>query len=307
MTAYISCHRIVKVYRVGGHELVALRGIDFEMEEGEFVAIIGPSGAGKSSLLNLLGGLDTPTAGGLMVGGRNLLELKGRALADYRLHRVGFLWQSVSRNLLAHRSAVRNVALPMMLAGVPFWRRGRQARDLLEAVGLGDHLHKKPEALSGGQQQRVGIAVALANNPPLLLADEPTGALDRASGVQVLDLLASLRQRYGLTILMVTHDLAIARYADRVLTLRDGALGQDLSHADEEAPALDDSGRIRLPDAVRAQLGDARHIAVEIRPEGVLLRPETDADEDAGFGDLVPQDVPPQRTRRFRLPRRVRS
>jgi ABC-type lipoprotein export system ATPase subunit len=305
MSAYIRCHRIVKVYRVGGHELVALRGIDFEMEKGEFVAIIGPSGAGKSSLLNLLGGLDTPTAGQLIVDGQNLLELKGRALADYRLHRVGFLWQQVNRNLLAHRSAQRNVALPMALAGVPFWRRGRQARELLEAVGLSDHMHKKPEALSGGQQQRVGIAVALANNPPLLLADEPTGALDRKSGVQVLDLLATLRERYGLTVLMVTHDLEMAHYADRVLTLRDGALGQDLSHADEEAPSLDDAGRIRLPDAVRAQLADAPHFSIEIRPEGVLLRPETAADEDAGFGELhVVQDAPPERKRRFSLLRR---
>jgi ABC-type lipoprotein export system ATPase subunit len=303
--SYISCHRIVKVYRVGGHELVALRGIDFEMEKGEFVAIIGPSGAGKSSLLNLLGGLDTPTAGQLIVDGQNLLELKGRALADYRLHRVGFVWQSVSRNLLAHRNAIRNVALPMTLAGVPFWRRGRQARELLEAVGLKEHIHKKPEALSGGQQQRVAIAVALANNPPLLLADEPTGALDRKSGVQVLDLLANLRQRYGLTVLMVTHDLEIANYADRVLTLRDGALGQDLSNVtDEEAPMLDEGGRIRLPDAVRAQLAEAPRISVEIRPEGVLLRPETENDEDAGFGDLVPQDAPPEKGGRFRLFRR---
>jgi ABC-type lipoprotein export system ATPase subunit len=278
------------------------------MEKGEFVAIIGPSGAGKSSLLNLLGGLDTPTAGRLIVDGQNLLELKGRAVADYRLHRVGFVWQSVSRNLLPHRNAVRNVALPMTLAGVPFWRRGKQSRELLEAVGLKEHMHKKPEALSGGQQQRVAIAVALANHPPLLLADEPTGALDRKSGVQVLDLLANLRQRYGLTVLMVTHDLEIAHYADRVLTLRDGALGQDLSSiTDEEAPALDDSGRIRLPDAVRAQLGEAPRISVEIRPEGVLLRPETDADEDAGFGDLVPQDAPPEKGSRFRLFRRRKA
>ena len=304
MSAYISCHRVVKVYRIGGHELVALRGIDFEMDKGEFVAIIGPSGAGKSSLLNLLGGLDTPTAGQLMVDGQNLLELKGRALADYRLHRVGFVWQQVNRNLLSHRSAIRNVALPMTLAGVPFWKRGKQARELLEAVGLKDHMHKKPEALSGGQGQRVAIAVALANNPPLLLADEPTGALDRKTGVQVLDLLANLRQRYGLTVLMVTHDLEIAHYADRVLTLRDGALGQDLSHADEETPVVDESGRIRLPDAVRAQLAEAPHFSIEIRPEGVLLRPETESDEDAGFGDLVPQDAAPEQKRRLHLFRR---
>ena len=306
--AYITCQRVVKVYRVGGHELVALRGIDFTMAEGEFVAIIGPSGAGKSSLLNLLGGLDMPTAGQLTVGGQSLLELKGHALADYRLHRVGFVWQQVNRNLLAHRSALHNVTLPMALAGVPFWKRAQQARELLEAVGLGEHLHKHPGALSGGQQQRVAIAVALANHPPLLLADEPTGALDRKSGVQVLDLLAELRGRYGLTVLMVTHDLEIAHYADRVLTLRDGALGQDLAHVDgseEQALVFDDVGRIRLPEAARAQLASPQ-IAVEIRPEGVLLRTEASGDEDAGFGDVV-QDAPPERKRRFRLFRRTKA
>src|SRR5215207_8793831 len=123
MTPYITCSRIVKVYRVGDHELVALRGIDFEMERGEMVVIIGPSGAGKSSLLNLLGGLDVPTAGKLIVDGQNLLDLKGRALASYRLRRVGFVWQQVERNLLSYRSALRNVTLPMMLAGVPLWQR----------------------------------------------------------------------------------------------------------------------------------------------------------------------------------------
>lgn len=307
-STYITCQRVVKVYRVGGHELVALRGIDFTMWQGEFVAIIGPSGAGKSSLLNLLGGLDTPTAGQLTVSAQNLLELKGNALADYRLHRVGFVWQQVNRNLLAHRSALHNVTLPMALAGVPFWKREAQARELLKAVGLGDHLHKHPGALSGGQQQRVAIAVALANHPPLLLADEPTGALDRKTGVQVLDLLADLRGRYGLTVLMVTHDLEIAHYADRVLTLRDGALGQDLAHVDgtdEQVLAFDDAGRIRLPDAARAQL-DSPQISVEIRPEGVLLRSEAAGDEDAGFSDTA-QDAPPEQKRRLRLFRRGKA
>lgn len=306
MAAFISCKRIVKVYRVGSHELVALRGIDFEMERGEMVAIIGPSGAGKSSLLNLLGGLDRPTAGELILDDLNLLELKGRALADYRLNRVGFLWQQVEQNLLPHRSALRNVTLPMMLAGMPPGKRLAQARDLLEAVGLSDHVAKRPAHLSGGQQQRVALAVALANHPPLLLADEPTGALDRASAIQVMDLLRDLRGRYGLTVLTATHDLKTAAYADRVLTLRDGALGQDLSHADE-SPTLDTSGRIQLPDAVRSQLAEAPRITVEIRPEGVLLRPETDADDtQSAFNDVLLQDAPPERRRWFRRKTRVK-
>ena len=310
MTAWISCKRIVKAYQVSGHEIVALRGIDFEMEKGEMVTIIGPSGAGKSSLLNLLGGLDKPTAGQLMVDDLNLLELKGRTLANYRLNQVGFLWQQIGRNLFTHRSALRNVTLPMMLAGVPIWQRTKRAKELLTAVGLDDQMHKRPAALSGGQQQRVALAVALANNPPLLLADEPTGALDRTSARQVMDLINDLRQRYDLTVLMVTHDLEVARYADRVLTLRDGALGQDIAHPEDEMPRLDDHGSIRLPEAVRHQLEHAPRIAIEIRPEGVLLRPEIDAEDDTGafLQDMLPQDAPPDEGRgRWRLFRRRKN
>jgi ABC-type lipoprotein export system ATPase subunit len=309
MTPFVDCKQIVKVYKIDSHEIVALKGIEFEMERGESVAIIGPSGAGKSSLLNLLGGLDTPTAGQLLVDGLNLLELKGRALAEYRLKRVGFLWQQVERNLLPHRSALRNVTLPMMLAGMPFWKRTKQARELLEAVGLTDHAHKRPGTLSGGQQQRTAIAVALANHPPLLLADEPTGALDRSSAAQVMELLNDLRQRYGLTLLMVTHDLDIAAHADRVLTLRDGALGQDLSGLGDDSPKLDESGRIQLPDAVRAQLSAASQISVEIRPEGVLLRPEMEETDDtqALLQEMLPQDAPPERRSLFRRKKKVKA
>jgi ABC-type lipoprotein export system ATPase subunit len=309
MNAFVECKRIVKAYRVADHELVALRGIDFEMARGEMVAIIGPSGAGKSSLLNLLGGLDRPTAGQLIVDGQNLLELKPRQLADYRLRRVGFLWQQINRNLFTHRSALRNTTLPMMLAGVSPWERGQRARDLLNAVGLADQMHKRPAALSGGQQQRVAIAVALANHPPLLLADEPTGALDRDSSAQVMALLGDLRARFELTILMVTHDMEIAAHADRVLTLRDGALGQDISHPEDEAPVLDPQGQIRLPQAVRSHLAEAPRIAVEIRPEGVLLRPEAGEDDDMAIAvsDMLPQDAPPERRRRRFWPFRRRK
>jgi ABC-type lipoprotein export system ATPase subunit len=292
---FIACKQIVRAYKVDNHEIVALRGIDFTMEKGEMVAIIGPSGAGKSSLLNLLGGLDKPTAGQLVMDGQSLLELKGRALAHYRLERVGFVWQEVDKNLLFHRSALGNVTLPMMLAGVSPFTRRKQARELLDAVGLLEHINKKPSQLSGGQQQRVAIAVALANRPQLLLADEPTGALDGKTAVAVMDLLMDLRERYGLTVLMVTHDMKMAQYADRVLTLRDGALGQDMS--EQTPPHLDDDGRIQLPQNVRATLKEAPHIAVEIRPEGVLLRPEQEDDDhtDALLSDMLPQDAAPER------------
>lgn len=304
----IVCRRVVKVYRVGDHELVALRGVDFEMAKGELVAIIGPSGAGKSSLLNLIGALDTPTAGSVVVDGLNLLDLSRRKLADYRLRRVGFIWQQINKNLLSSRTALQNVALPMMLAGVSPLERVRRAKELLEAVGLSDHLHKRPAMLSGGQGQRVALAVALANRPPLLLADEPTGALDRTSAAQIMSLIADLRRQYGLTVLMVTHDMEIAAHADRVLTLRDGALGQDVT--DDDAPALDDGGRIKLPDQARAYLSDAARIALEIRPDGVLLRPEAD-DEHGAMGDVaggLHQDAPPKsQGRRLRLPFRRKT
>ena len=289
---YINCKNVVRAYTVSDHEIVALRGIDFTMQRGEMVAIVGPSGAGKSSLLNLLGGLDKPTAGQLSIGGLNLLELRGRALADYRLKQVGFVWQQVGRNLLPNRSALRNVTLPMVLAGVGIRERTRRAKELLDAVGMDGHTQKRPAQLSGGQQQRVAIAVALANQPQLLLADEPTGALDRKSAEQVMELLTDLRERYGITILMVTHDMEIASFADRTLTLRDGALGQDLTQAASEAPpALDEEGRIQLPEAVRAHLDEAARIAVEIRPEGVLLRPEMETEDDTGalLQDMLPQ------------------
>ena len=289
---FITCKNVVQAFTVGDHEIVALRGIDFTMAKGEMVAIVGPSGAGKSSLLNLLGGLATPTAGRLNVGDTNLIDLKGGKLAEYRLRRVGFVWQNVSRNLLPHRSALRNVTLPMMMAGVGWRQRRRRARDLLDAVGMTEHSHKRPAQLSGGQQQRIAIAVALANDPDLLLADEPTGALDHHSAVQVMELIAELRERYGLTILMVTHDMQMAAFADRTLTLRDGALGQDLSHQAENQASLspDAEGRITLPGAVPSPLDEAAGIASEIRPEGVLLRPEQEdvLDTEAVLQDMLP-------------------
>lgn len=299
---YVTCKQVVKAYKVSGHEIVALRGIDFTMRKGEIVAIIGPSGAGKSSLMNLLGGLDRPTAGQLMVDGQNLLELRGRRLADYRLRKVGFVWQQVERNLLPHRNAAHNVMLPMMLAGVGYFKRRKRARQLLETVGLKEHIRKRLGQLSGGQQQRVAIAVALANNPQLLLADEPTGALDRESAERVMDLIVQLRDDYQLTILMVTHDMEIAAYADRILTLRDGALGQDLTNFTEEqrGPTLDEQGRIQLPEIALEHLMTAPNMTVEIRPEGVLLRPEQADEADTSFSDFFPQDAPPRRRRLFR-------
>src|SRR5258708_2974161 len=251
---FVECRRLVKAYKIESHEVVALKGVDFDMEQGEMVAIIGPSGAGKSSLLNLLGGLDTPTAGSLKGDGLDLLSPKGKALADYRLNRVGFLWQNVERNLLPHRSALRNITLPMLLAGVSPWERKRRAMELLDAVGVADQARKLPSSMSGGQQQRVGIGVALANNPHLMLLDEPTGALDRKSARQVMALLQDLRSRLNLTVLMVTHDLDMAGFAGRGPTPRAGALGQKPTHGSDEKPLLDEAGPNQTPPTARPPL-----------------------------------------------------
>ena len=299
MSIFVQCHQLVKAFQVGGHEIVALRGIDFEMEQGEMVAIIGPSGAGKSTLLDLLGGIDRPTAGELIVGGQNLLKMKERQLAAYRLRRVGFVWQEMERNLMPHRSPLTNVTLPLMLEGVPMWQRRRYARELLNRVGMCEQAHQHLLRLSGGQQQRVAVAVALANDPDLILADEPTGSLDRANAVQVMQLITEMRERYGLTVLMVTHDMEVAHFADRVLTLRDGALGQDLSNSGEAHLVVDEDGRLSLPKTLQAQLATADNIAVEVRPEGILLRPESDSSEmldpSTLAHDRLPQDAPPPR------------
>lgn len=292
---FVICKQIVKAYTVSDHEIVALRGIDFEMQRGEMVAIIGPSGAGKSSLMNLLGGLDTPTAGQLAVSGQNLLDMKPKVLADYRLRQVGFVWQQVDRNLFPHRTALQNVMLPMTLARMSRGERHQRALELLASVGIADRAHHYPTELSGGQQQRVAIAVALANQPSLLLADEPTGALDSQTAAQVMDLLMDLRQQFNLTVLMVTHDLKMAKYADRVLTLRDGALGQEMGESHESAPQVEADGRLQLPEQVRTHLANADRIAIEVRPEGVLIRPEMDEadDTEALLTGMIPEDAPP--------------
>ncbi len=302
MASFIECRQVVKAYRIDKREIVALRGIDFTMEKQEMVTIIGPSGAGKSSLLNLLGGLDKPTAGQLHVDGLDLLSLRGAALSNYRLNEVGFLWQATGRNLLQGRSAIRNVTLPMMLAGAEPWKRVPRAKELLEAVGLKDHMYKRPSQLSGGQQQRVAMAVALANQPKLLLADEPTGALDAKAARAMVELLQELREKYGLTILMVTHDPEMAKKADRILTLRDGALGQNITDHAVESPKMDVEGRIQLPESARAQLTGVSRVAVEIRPEGILLRPETDVAPDTtgqqALLDTLPADAGPDSGKR---------
>ncbi len=219
--AYFSMRDIVKQYRMGDEVQTVLKYVNLDLEEGEFLSILGPSGSGKSTMMNIIGCLDTPTSGDYILRGRKIGEQDQHQLAQIRCHEIGFIFQSFQ--LLQRMDAMKNVELPLIYAGVPAKLRERRAKEMLERVGLHDKLHHFPNQLSGGQQQRVAIARALAGNPRLLLADEPTGALDQETGKQVLSLFREINSE-GRTVIMITHDLNIANFARRIVHILDGVL-----------------------------------------------------------------------------------
>ena len=212
---------VSKKYRQGELEVPALSHVNFEMEEGEYTAVMGPSGSGKSTLMNLIGCLDQATEGEIYLDGRLVSRCSDDEMAEIRLNKIGFIFQSFQ--LLPYESALENVALPLTYAGVPRYERLRRAEELLRKLGLSDRTGFLPNQLSGGQKQRVAIARAMINHPKILLADEPTGALDSASGVQIMELFRELNGE-GVTILMITHDAAIAQHAEKIAMIRDGVL-----------------------------------------------------------------------------------
>ncbi|MEA4997961.1 MAG: ABC transporter ATP-binding protein [Candidatus Limiplasma sp.] len=212
---------IVKRYQMGDELQTVLRGVNLTVQEGEFLSVLGPSGSGKSTLMNIIGCLDTPTEGEYILRGREIAKQDAKALARIRNQEIGFVFQSFQ--LLPRLSALRNVELPLIYAGMDEHKRLQRAEEMLTRVGLSDKLGNRPNQLSGGQQQRVAIARALATNPSILLADEPTGALDQTTGKQVMNLFEEIN-REGRTIIMITHDLSIARYGHRIVHILDGAL-----------------------------------------------------------------------------------
>jgi len=221
-TPIILMQQVHKRYSIGGIEIHALRGVDLSIQRGEFVAIMGPSGSGKSTLMNVIGCLDPPDTGIYHLNDADVTALGGDALARVRNRTVGFVFQSF--NLLARTSALENVEMPLIYAGVDKRERRQRATVLLKKFGLADRLYHQPSQLSGGQQQRVAIARALVNSPAILLADEPTGNLDTASGEEVMDILEDLNRHEGATVIVITHEHEVAARAHRVLTLRDGML-----------------------------------------------------------------------------------
>lgn len=275
----IECDSLVKIYKTKDIEVLALQGLDLTVKRGELMAIIGNSGSGKSTFLNMIGGLDRPSAGKLYVDGKNLFQMTEEELVDYKRGIVGFVWQNNARNLLPYLTAWENVMTPMLFSKGEEGRKTesekkKRALELLSLVGLGHRSNNKLSQLSGGEQQRVAIAIALANNPKLLLADEPTGAVDRATANDILDMFRRLNEELGLTIVIVTHDKELAKKVNRVVSIRDGKTSSErimkddyrekLEHMDinwreeetqEEYAVLDRAGRVQIPSELLQELG----------------------------------------------------
>ena len=283
-SAYIDCNGLFKIYKAADLEVVALRGLELNVAAGEIIAIVGASGSGKSTLLNILAGYDAPSAGTIRVGDYDLLQMTNKEVVEYRRHEVGFIWQETSRNLFPYLTALENVELPMVISGASGPDRRERAQELLNVVGLGDRSRHKPAQLSGGEQQRVAIAVGLSNQPPLLLADEPTGELDDKTGKEVLELLNKVNQDIGTTIIIVTHDPAIATSVGRAVAIKDGKtstettrevsferkLGGDTSDT-EEFLLIDSGGSVQIPRDILDELNIGRRVRVDMKDGRVTL------------------------------------
>lgn len=235
----VICESLVKIYKTGEVEVIALRDLNLRVDKGELRTIVGPSGSGKTTLINIIGGIDRPNAGRVYVDGQDITKFSEKQLLNYRRKHVGIVFQFF--NLIPTLTALENVELPMVLADVPREKRKKRAVELLELVGLKDRMHHRPDQLSGGEQQRVAIAAALANDPPLILADEPTGELDTVTGKQIAELFRRLRDELSKTIIIVTHDVSIARISDRISRILDGKIIATITPAEleiaEVAPA----------------------------------------------------------------------
>jgi ABC-type lipoprotein export system ATPase subunit len=293
--AEIICDNLVRVYKVAELEVIALQGLDLLVEQGEIIAIVGASGSGKSTLMGILGGLDTPTAGRAWVAGHDLARMGRRERTTYRRRVVGFVWQQTSRNLLPYLNARQNVELPMVLDGRA--ERRRRALELLELVGLAGRAEDPPEQLSGGEQQRVAIAVALANEPRVLLADEPTGELDSATSADVFELLRRINAEVGTTIVIVTHDPLAGLHVQRTVAIRDGRTSTETVHrreqtdegdhrvVAEEFAVLDRAGRLQLPRSHVEALHLKRRVRLRLEEDHIGVWPDS---SDPGNGRDTP-------------------
>jgi ABC-type lipoprotein export system ATPase subunit len=284
--ALVVCDRLVRIYAVDGIEVQALQGLDLLVAEGELTAIVGASGSGKSTLMNILAGLDAPTAGSVRVSGLDLASMNARERLGYRRGTVGFVWQQTSRNLLPYLTAAQNVMMPMRFTDQKRRESSRRSRELLEVLGVAHCADRTPEQMSGGEQQRTAIATALANDPRLLLADEPTGELDSATAQEVFGALQTANQELGVTVLVVTHDPAVSGQVRRTIAIRDGRTSSEtLRHHDEdtgqagghavEYAVLDRAGRVQLPQEMIEPLGMRDRVRLEAAPGHIGVWPDT--------------------------------
>jgi peptide/nickel transport system ATP-binding protein len=284
-TSFVHCDNLIKIYTIADLEVIALQGLNLSVAQGEMLALVGPSGVGKSTLLNVIGGLDTPSAGNVSVAGWDLLRMTDRERVRYKRRVVGFAWQQPSRNLLPYLSAQENVELPMQHNGIRPAGRRRRAQELLDVVGLANRAGFRPQQLSGGEQQRAALAVALANIPALLLGDELTGQVDSQSAMQVLDAVEALNQAYGTTVILVTHDPLVASRVDRVVTVRDGRTATEIRRTgdgtggrvdEKEWILLDPAGRLQLPSAYVNTLQMKELVRVHLEPDHISVWPQED-------------------------------
>jgi len=302
----VYAENLVKIYKTSEIEVVALQGLDLVVRHGELMAIIGNSGSGKSTLLNIIGGLDIPSAGRIEVAGMDLVKFTDKDFIRYRRETVGFVWQNVARNLVPYLNALENVEIPMFLAGAAD-RRAR-SKELLELVGLPHRMYAKLGELSGGEQQRVAIAIGMANLPKLILADEPSGNVDSATAATIFQAFRSVNTRYGVTVIIVTHDRRISRAVDRVVAIRDGRTSSEFirksvkaeelarigsisdtepQDTHEELAVLDRAGRLQLPREYLEALGLTGQNKIKVELEGdriVLLPPRPEAEKQSDGG-----------------------
>jgi ABC-type lipoprotein export system ATPase subunit len=288
----IVCDRLVRIYSGEGIEVQALQGLDLLIAEGELTALIGAAGSGKSTLMNILAGLDTPTAGAVWVAGHNLGAMTARARLAYRRSVTGFIWQQTSRNLLPYLTARQNVLLPMRLSSLARRERLRRAGLLLDTLGIAHCADRTPDRMSGGEQQRAAIATALANRPRVLLADEPTGELDSATARDVFSALQTANTELGATVLVVTHDPAVSSQVRRTIAIRDGKTSSEtIRHAatDEqgattlharEYATLDRAGRVQLPRETVRRLGMRNRVQLQEEADHIGVWPDQTADQE---------------------------
>ena len=274
--SFIKADELVKIYKTEDVEVFALQGLDIEINKGEMVAIVGKSGSGKSTLMSLIGGLETPSAGSLIVEGDNILSKSKRQIANYRREKIGFVWQMCSKNLMPYLTAAENIEV-MISEKMSRQKKQQKAYELLETVGLKGKEKSFPHQMSGGEQQRVAIAVAICNNPEILLADEPTGAVDSATCEQIRLLFEKLNKELGITIIIVTHDMGLAEKVDRTVFISDGKIStekvkQEGNKSHDEYSVLDKAGRLKLDEEMLKSAGiEGRKVKVSAENGRIVI------------------------------------